>query len=138
MFLIHLIYGFVLVIILGSWMPSSGTNQREESNTQQTPGQSVPPPPSGTTDSSPSVRGPSETPRNPVALVIPVVARYQQVSTGERNSTGLNGVHQPVAESSRQPQSASTPGNMPSAMLLIYLLKCRLEETVFCVVVCLI
>ncbi|KAH0870278.1 hypothetical protein HID58_077300 [Brassica napus] len=89
----------------GSWMPSSGTNQREESNTQQTPGQSVPPPPSGTTDSSPSVRGPSETPRNPVALV----------STGERNSTGLNGVHQPVAESSRQPQSASTPGDSTSA-----------------------
>ncbi|KAF3591143.1 hypothetical protein DY000_02026059 [Brassica cretica] len=100
----------------GSWMPSSGTNQREESNTQQTPGQSVPPPPSGTTDSSPSVRGPSETPRNPVALVIPVVARYQQVSTGERNSTGLNGVHQPVAESSRQPQSASTPGDSTSAL----------------------
>uniref|UniRef100_M4D029 Ubiquitin-like domain-containing protein n=1 Tax=Brassica campestris TaxID=3711 RepID=M4D029_BRACM len=99
----------------GSWMPSSGTNQREESNTQQTPGQSVPPPPSGTTDSAPSVRGPSETPRNPVALVIPVVARYQQVSTGERNSTGLNGGHQPVAESSRQPQSASTPGDSSSA-----------------------
>ncbi|KAG2243434.1 hypothetical protein Bca52824_094724 [Brassica carinata] len=63
----------------GSWMPSSGTNPREESNTQQTPGQSVPAPPSGATDSAPSVRGPSETPRNPVALVIPVVARYQQV-----------------------------------------------------------
>ncbi|KAG2245199.1 hypothetical protein Bca52824_092958 [Brassica carinata] len=95
----------------GSWMPSSGTNPREESNTQQTPGQSVPAPPSGATDSAPSVRGPSETPRNPVALVIPVVARYQQVSTGERNSTGLSGVHhQSVAESSRQPQSVSTPG----------------------------
>ncbi|CAH8361974.1 unnamed protein product [Eruca vesicaria subsp. sativa] len=92
----------------GSWMPSSGTNQREESNTQQTPGQSVPPPPSGTTDSAPSVRGTSETTRSPVALVIPVVARYQQVSTGERNSTG---VHQTVTESStRQPRSASTPG----------------------------
>ncbi|KAH0850832.1 hypothetical protein HID58_095213 [Brassica napus] len=89
----------------GSWMPSSGTNQREESNTQQTPGQSVPPPPSGTTDSAPSVRGPSETPRNPVALV----------STGERNSTGLNGGHQPVAESSRQPQSANTPGDSSSS-----------------------
>nr|XP_018461400.1 PREDICTED: large proline-rich protein bag6-B-like isoform X2 [Raphanus sativus] len=88
----------------GSWMPSNGTNQREESNTQQTPGQSVPAPPSGTTDSAPSMRGPSETPRNPVALVIPVVARYQQVSTG------VNGVHQTVVESSRQPQSASTPG----------------------------
>lgn len=121
-------------------MPSNGTNQREESNTQQTPGQSVPAPPSGTTDSAPSMRGPSETPRNPVALVIPVVARYQQVSTG------VNGVHQTVVESSRQPQSASTPGregtflNLPSTMLLIYLSKCRQEETVFFLfsVVCLI
>ncbi|KAJ0248574.1 Ubiquitin-like superfamily protein [Hirschfeldia incana] len=95
----------------GSWVPASGTTQREESNTQQTPGQPAPSPPSGTTDSTtPSVRGPSETNRNPVALLIPVVARYQQVSTGERSSTGLSGVHQPVAESSRQPQTASTPG----------------------------
>ncbi|XP_010493779.1 PREDICTED: large proline-rich protein bag6-B-like isoform X2 [Camelina sativa] len=93
----------------GSWVPTSGTNQREESTTQQTPGQSVPPAPSSTTDSAPSTRGPSE-PRNPVALVIPVVARYQQVSLGERSFTGLDGVHQSVTESSRQPQSAGTPG----------------------------
>lgn len=90
-------------------MPASGTNQREESTTQETPGQSVPSAPSSTTDSAPT-RGPSEPPRNPVALVIPVVARYQQISLGERSSTGLDGVHQPVIESSRQPQSVGTPG----------------------------
>ncbi|CAH8272193.1 unnamed protein product [Arabidopsis lyrata] len=94
----------------GSWVPASGTNQREESTTQQTPGQSIPSAPSSTTDSAPSTRGSAEPPRNPVALVIPVVARYQQISLGERSSTGLDGVHQPVTESSRQPQSASTPG----------------------------
>ncbi|XP_010421378.1 PREDICTED: uncharacterized protein LOC104706850 isoform X2 [Camelina sativa] len=93
----------------GSWVAASGTNQREESTTQQTPGQSIPSAPSNTTDSAPSTRAPSE-PRNPVALVIPVVARYQQVSLGERSFTGLDGVHQPVTESSRQPQSAGTPG----------------------------
>ncbi|XP_010454850.1 PREDICTED: large proline-rich protein bag6-like isoform X2 [Camelina sativa] len=93
----------------GSWVPASGTNQREESTTQQAPGQSIPSAPSSTTDSAPSTRAPSE-PRNPVALVIPVVARYQQVSLGERSFTGLDGVHQPVTESSRQPQSAGTPG----------------------------
>lgn len=101
-------------------MPSSGANQREESTTQQTPGQSIPSAPSSNTDPVPSMRGPSEPLRNPVALVIPVVARYQQVSSGERSSTGLDGVHQPVADSSRQPQSAGTPGregsfNMTSA-----------------------
>ena len=51
----------------------------------------------------PSTRGLSETPRNPVAVLRPVVTtRYQQVSSGERISTGLNGAHQPVSESSRQ------------------------------------
>ncbi|XP_023636430.1 large proline-rich protein bag6-B [Capsella rubella] len=94
----------------GSWVPASGTNQREESTTQQTPGQSVPSAPSSTTDSAPSTRGPSESPRNPVALVIPVVTRYQQVSLGERSFTGLDGVHQPVTESSRSQQSTGTPG----------------------------
>ncbi|CAH2044404.1 unnamed protein product [Thlaspi arvense] len=93
----------------GSWMHSGEANQREESPTQQSPGQAIPPAASGITDSAPSMRGPSETPRNPVALVIPVVARYQ-VSSGERSSTGIDGVHQPVAESSRQPQSTSAPG----------------------------
>ncbi|KAL0692299.1 hypothetical protein Bca4012_059479 [Brassica carinata] len=100
-----------ITIRTGSWMPSSGANQREESTTtQQNPGQSIPSQPNTATDPAPSMRGPSETPRNPVALLIPVVTRYQQVSSGERISTGLNGVHQPVSESSRQPQSAGTPG----------------------------
>ncbi|VVB14089.1 unnamed protein product [Arabis nemorensis] len=94
----------------GSWMPSSGGNQREESTTQQTPGQSIPSAPSSISNPVTSMRGPSEPTRNPVALVIPVVARYQQVSSGDRSSTGLDGVHQPGADSSRQPQSASTPG----------------------------
>uniref|UniRef100_A0A1J3G960 Large proline-rich protein bag6 n=1 Tax=Noccaea caerulescens TaxID=107243 RepID=A0A1J3G960_NOCCA len=93
----------------GSWVPSSGANQREESTTPQAPGQSIPSAPSGNSDSVPSMRGPSDPPRNPVALVIPVMARYQQVSLGERSATGLDGVHQPVAESPRQPQSAGTP-----------------------------
>ncbi|CAA7023229.1 unnamed protein product [Microthlaspi erraticum] len=93
----------------GSWVPSSGANQREEVTTQQAPGQSTPSAPSGVTESVPSMRGPSEPPRNPVALVIPVMARYQQVSLGERTASGLDGVHQPAADSSRQPQSASTP-----------------------------
>jgi hypothetical protein len=91
-------------------VPASGTNQREESTTQQTPGQTIPSTPSSTTDPAPSTRGPSEPLRNPVALVIPVVARYQQISLGGRSSTGLDGVHQPVTESSRQPQSVGTPG----------------------------
>ncbi|KAL0792369.1 hypothetical protein Bca101_063746 [Brassica carinata] len=100
-----------ITIRTGSWMPSNGANQREESTTtQHTPGQSIPSQPNTATDPAPSMRGPSETPRNPVALLIPVVTRYQQVSSGERISTGLNGVHQPVSESSRQPQSAGTPG----------------------------
>lgn len=90
-------------------MPSSGANQREESSTPQAPGQSIPSAPSGNSDSVPSMRGPSDPPRNSVALVIPVMARYQQVSLGERSATGLDGVHQPVADSSRQPQSAGTP-----------------------------
>ncbi|ESQ32061.1 hypothetical protein EUTSA_v10003804mg [Eutrema salsugineum] len=94
----------------GSWMPSGGANQREETTTQQTPGQAIPSAASIITDSVPSMRVPSENPRNPVALVIPVVARYPQGSSGERSSTGIDGVHQPVAESSRQPQSTSTPG----------------------------
>ncbi|KAL1212627.1 Ubiquitin-like domain-containing protein CIP73 [Cardamine amara subsp. amara] len=96
----------------GSWVPASGTNQREGSTPQQTPAQSVPSAPSSTTDSVPSTRGSSETPRNPVALVIPVVARYQQIlSSGERiSSTGFDGVHPHVTVSSTQPQSVGTPG----------------------------
>lgn len=63
----------------------------EESTTTQ---QSIPSQPNTATDSAPSTRGLSETPRNPVAVLIPVVTtRYQQVSSGERISTGLNGAH---------------------------------------------
>ncbi|CAN8265120.1 unnamed protein product [Cochlearia groenlandica] len=94
----------------GSWVPSSGANPREESTTQQTPGQAAPSALSSMTGSAPSARVPSaENPRNPVALLIPVVARYQQVSSGERSSSGLNGTQQPVAETSRQTQSTVAP-----------------------------
>ncbi|XP_010540296.1 PREDICTED: large proline-rich protein bag6-B isoform X2 [Tarenaya hassleriana] len=85
----------------GSWTPSSGSHQREETATQPTHGRSTPSAP-GFTDLIPPTRGVSESSRNPVALVIPVLARYQQVSLGERSSsTGLDAIHQPAPESSR-------------------------------------